>query len=133
MTVADMRCDRCGCVLVGPAGSGLAEGRSAHRFLYHPGDVGLRDDSGLLCDGCLEQARGELGASAKNRCCVCSVTLARDRSLFVYLGGTTKPWQLCATHGASFLNTLRTVEPKLDPSTFTLSGDWPSRPSAAGG
>jgi hypothetical protein len=34
------------------------------------------------------------------------------------------PWQLCAADGVRFLNRLRTVEPKLDPETFSLSGDW---------
>jgi hypothetical protein len=31
---------------------------------------------------------------------------------------------MCKDHAVEFLNRLRTVEPKLDPATFTLSGDW---------
>jgi hypothetical protein len=125
VTVTDMRCDRCATFLVGPEGPGTVAGRAAVRFLYHPGNFHLRDDSGLLCDACADSLRGELGAHRKARCATCGSAVEHDRSMYLYLGGEDKPWQFCATHSAAFLNTLRTVEPKLDPTTFTLSGDWP--------
>lgn len=124
MTVSDQRCDRCGRALVGPPADGIPEDRDAHRFLYHPGDFALRDDSGLLCRGCLEAWSGELGAAVKARCAICAETLTHEGGLYLYLGGSDKPWRLCAPHAADQLNTLRTVEPKLDPATFTLAGDW---------
>ena len=127
MTVTDQRCDRCGNLLVGPAGLGERPEREATRFLYHPGDFKLRDDSGLLCGVCADRVRSELGKHVKARCASCGTDVEHARSLYVYIGGDDKPWQLCAPHAAAFLNTLRTVEEKLDPETFTLSGDWASR------
>jgi ribosomal protein L37E len=127
MTVTDMRCDRCGIFLVGPAGPDAVPGRSARRFLYHPGDFHLRDDSGLFCDRCADGMREILGEHRKAHCATCGVPVERERSLYFYVGGDDKPWQLCAPHAAELLNTLRTVDPKLDPASFTLSGDWGMR------
>jgi hypothetical protein len=40
--------------------------------------------------------------------------------LVVSGGGDLAGWQLCTAHALDFLNSLRTVEPKLDPATFRL-------------
>jgi hypothetical protein len=53
MTVFDVRCDRCGTELTRPT--------EAVRFLFHPGDFSLKDDSGLLCRSCWRAAMGWFG------------------------------------------------------------------------
>src|SRR3989442_15821938 len=61
MTVFDQRCDRCGTYLFSP--------QEAVRFLYHPGDLSLKDDSGLLCEGCWAGLTDWLGQQGvENRC-----------------------------------------------------------------
>jgi hypothetical protein len=66
MTVFDIRCDRCGKELATPA--------DAIRFLYHPGDMVMKDDSGLLCRSCWRAALGWLGVEQPvNVCARCTV------------------------------------------------------------
>jgi hypothetical protein len=55
---------------------------------------------------------------------VCAAAVEHSRSLHVHRAGDPIGWQMCKDHAVEFLNRLRTVEPKLDPATFTLSGDW---------
>jgi hypothetical protein len=117
MTVFDVRCDRCGGELASPDG--------AVRFLYHPGDLVMKDDSGLLCRSCWRAALGWLGVEqAENSCARCGVPLEHDRSLHVQRSGDESGWQLCPEHAVAFLNQLRTVEPKLSVETLSLAGDW---------
>jgi hypothetical protein len=123
MTVADLRCDLCGVFLTGPAGLGTP-GRGAVRFLYHPGNFLLKDDSGLMCDRCWSKTTEVLGTRITNRCCICGGEVEHARSLHLHESGDPLPWQFCPRDGVGFLNRLRTVEPKIDPETFLLSGDW---------
>lgn len=126
MTVYDTCCDRCGITLVGPAEEEEAtEGPFGIRFLYHPGNFLLKDDSGLLCQRCWSAAKKWLGTDQpENRCARCDVAVEHSKSLHVHRSGDPIGWQLCPEHAVAFLNQLRTVDPKLDPATFTLSGDW---------
>lgn len=125
MSVTDLKCDRCGRFLTGPgAPDGSATSLGAVRFLYHPGRFLLKDDSGLMCDACWDALVDELGPRVADVCCRCGAKVESTRSLHLHESGDPEPWQFCARHGAEFLNTLRTVDPKLDPETFTLSGDW---------
>ena len=117
MTVFDVRCDRCGTELNRPA--------DAVRFVYHPGDMVLKDDSGLLCRACWRAAMGWLGVDqVVDHCARCGMTVEHARSLHVLRSGETSGWQLCREHGVAFLNQLRTVEPKLSLETLALAGDW---------
>jgi hypothetical protein len=124
VSVTDLLCDVCGTVLVGPAGSHEVEGARAVRFLYHPGDFRLKDDSGLLCTGCWDHVAGALGDRLADRCCVCSEPVTYRRCVHWHRAGDPEPWLLCAPHAAELLNTLRTVEPKLDPEHLLLADDW---------
>jgi hypothetical protein len=124
LSVTDLRCDVCGAVLVGPAGLQLAGAAQAVRFLYHPGDFRLKDDSGLMCTGCWDAVTQELGERLADRCCTCGEPVTYRQCLHWHRAGDPEPWLLCARHGASLLNTLRTVEPKLDPDGLLLAGDW---------
>jgi hypothetical protein len=117
MTVFDVRCDRCGAQLASPDG--------AVRFLYHPGDLVMKDDSGLLCRSCWRAALGWLGVEqAENVCARCGATVDHTHSLHLQRSGETEGWQLCREHAVAFLNQLRTVDPKLTPETLSLAGDW---------
>jgi hypothetical protein len=116
VTVFDLRCDGCGCLLAGPD--------DGTRFVYHPGDFFLKDDSGLLCRSCWAATVASLGERAKGRCSVCGSEVERARSLHVFPAGEPASWQLCREHAAEFLNGLRTVEPKLDPAGLTFAADW---------
>jgi hypothetical protein len=116
MTVFDLSCDACGRLLGGPD--------DGTRFLYHPGDFLLKDDSGLLCSACWQEAEAWLGGRTKGRCSVCGAEVERPRSLHVHVAGDPAAWQLCREHAAAFLNRLRTVEPKLDAAGLTFAGDW---------
>lgn len=129
MTVFDLRCDRCGTFLAGPNEDedGGSRGPFGVRFLYHPGDFLLKDDSGLACGACWSASRAWLGAQAKGRCSVCAVPVEHARSLHVHRAGDPISWQLCRTHAAEFLNGLRTVEPKLASAGLTFAGDWGHR------
>lgn len=128
MTVFDLRCDDCGAFLAGPGDDDATGGPFGIRFLYHPGDFLLKDDSGLLCQGCWGRARAWLGEERpEGRCAVCVEPVEHAHSLHVHRSGDPLGWQLCRAHAVEFLNRLRTVEPKLDPATFTLAGDWKDR------
>jgi hypothetical protein len=117
MTVFDIRCDRCGRDLTSPDG--------AIRFLYHPGDLLLKDDSGLLCRSCWRAALGWLGVEQPAGACArCAVAVEYARSVHILRSGEAEGWQLCPVHGVEFLNHLRTVEPKLSVETLSLAGDW---------
>ena len=120
MTVFDLRCDRCG--------SGIGEPAGGVRFLYHPGDFFLKDDSGLLCVECWQATTDWLSKqSPKNRCSVCGTAVEHTGSLHVHRAGDPASWQLCRAHAVEFLNGLRTVEQKLELESFTLAADWPNR------
>jgi len=117
MTVFDVRCDRCGTELTRPT--------DAVRFVYHPGDILLKDDSGLLCRACWRAAMGWLGVDQpENHCCRCGRPVEPSRSVHILRSDDTAGWQLCPDHGVAFLNQLRTVEPKLTVDTLSLAGDW---------
>ncbi|HZQ79967.1 MAG TPA: hypothetical protein VFE55_21745 [Acidimicrobiia bacterium] len=117
MTVFDVRCDRCGVELTTPT--------EAVRFLYHPGDLALKDDSGLLCRSCWRAALGWLGVEQPEGACArCGKAVEHARSIHLQRTGDERGWQLCPEHGVAFLNQLRTVEPKLSVETLSLAGDW---------
>lgn len=117
MTVFDLRCDRCGTELSSPD--------DAMRFIYHPGDILLKDDSGLLCSSCWTAAEHWLGSDpAENHCSRCGIEVLHSRSVHMFRSGETAGWQLCPDHAVSFLNQLRTVDPKLSVETLSLAGDW---------
>jgi len=125
MTVNDLLCDRCGTYLAGPGDDEVPDGPFGIRFLYHPGDFFLKDDSGLLCQGCWAALKTWLGEDRpENRCARCDLAVEHSRSLHVHRSNDPIAWQLCREHAVEFLNRLRTVEPKLDPATFSLAGDW---------
>lgn len=122
MTVSDLHCDRCERLLAGPGGDVLA-GPYGIRFVYHPGDPRLSDDSGLLCRDCWSATETRFGsARPRNRCAVCELALERFRSLHLRGGGEARSWQLCAEHAVAFLNELRTVEPKLEAAQLRFPG-----------
>jgi hypothetical protein len=117
MTVFDVRCDRCGTELTRPT--------EAVRFLFHPGDFSLKDDSGLLCRSCWRAAMGWFGVDQpKDQCARCGIAVESTRSVHVLRSGEAAGWQLCPEHGVTFLNQLRTVDPKLSVETLSLAGDW---------
>lgn len=122
MTVFDLRCDACGALVAGP--------EQGVRFLYHPGDFFLKDDSGLLCAGCWTATAARLGEQAKGRCAMCGLALEHARSLHLHRAGEGASWQLCREHAAELLNGLRTVEQKLDPADLTFAADWKERTTA---
>ncbi len=114
MTIHDLRCDGCGSFLAGPA--------AGVRFVFHPGVPELRDDSGMTCSACWDRLTGHLVQAATGRCAACGDPASRGESL--HLRGFTdhQSWRLCATDTVGFLNSLRTVQPKLDPATFRFPG-----------
>lgn len=121
MSISDLSCDFCGRFLAGPA--------AGVRFVYHPGVLELRDDSGLACLACWDgQTRG-FGVSAKH-CAACGEPVTRQQSLHVRRSDMPGEWfQLCAADAVRFLNSLSTVNPKLDAATFR----FPAAESAPGG
>lgn len=126
MTVSDLRCDRCGTPLSGPADDGgdpSANPDAGARLSYHPGDPKLRDDSGLLCSSCWEQQLAWLGEPRTRACSVCGIDVSRHGSLHVRRAGDPQTWQLCPPHAADLLNGLRTVTPKFDRDSFRLPLD----------
>lgn len=149
MSVTDLRCDRCDRLLLGPGdpqigvpgpgGLEMAEPASPAetsasetaltpvRFVYHPGDYRLRDDSGLLCAQCWTTAVEHMGGETRKAgsCAVCRVVLERGQSLHVLRSGDPVAWELCRVHAVEFLNALHTVEPKLDAATFTFPSHSP--------
>jgi hypothetical protein len=111
VTINDLSCDVCGRFLPGPA--------AGVRFVYHPGVPALRDDAGLACHPCWDSVtRGLSGTAPPGRCVVCGEPVTRRQSLHVRRFAEPRSWQLCPGHAVGFLNSLRTVEPKLDPATF---------------
>ena len=120
MTIFDLKCDRCGIQIVGRATESM-EGSAANHgvgFLYHPGEKAFADNSGLACTGCWDEMSSWLGEQSDDEVCsVCGVSV--ERCLFVQTELTTA-WRLCSDHAVEFLNSLRTVEPKLDPESFVL-------------
>ncbi|GAB90796.1 hypothetical protein GORHZ_118_00120 [Gordonia rhizosphera NBRC 16068] len=123
MTMSNLRCDMCDRLLPGLIpGTGDMPG-SGVRFSYHPGDPGMRDDSGLLCSECWSAWTGGLGEPTPRVCAVCRTPVARTSSLFVSRIDDRQTWQFCAPHAAELLNRLRTVEPKFDPASFRLPLD----------
>ena len=124
MTIRDARCDRCGTQVVGLAAPGETATDMGIRFTYHPGDPRMRDDAGMLCGRCWEQWSGALGDPLLRACARCGVALTRRSSLHLRrLDTPGNGWQLCARHAAETLNSLRTVDPKLDPDSFRLPLD----------
>lgn len=117
MTVFDVRCDRCGTELASP--------HDAIRFLYHPGDMIMKDDSGLLCRSCWRAALGWLGVEQQPKVCArCGIPVEPSCSVHLLRSGEPEAWQLCREHAVEFLNQLRTVEPKLTVESLSLAGDW---------
>lgn len=110
MTILDLCCDVCGRFLPGPA--------AGVRFVHHPGTAELRDDSGMACSACWDTLTQGLDVTATGRCAACGEPAPRKRSLHVRRFSEPGSWRLCAADAAGFLNSLRTVEPKLDPATF---------------
>jgi len=90
------------------------------RFRYHPGAPELGDDAGLLCEACWNESAESFGTPVPGRCARCGVDLRAAPVLVVSGGGDLAGWLLCTAHALDFLNSLRTVEPKLDPATFRL-------------
>jgi hypothetical protein len=118
MSVYDLNCDVCGRFLAGP-GAGV-------RFVYHPGLPELRDDSGLACGTCWDAlSRGLDPAAPPGRCAACGEPVTRRQSLHLRLFNDPRSWRLCLRHTVGFLNSLRTVEPKLDPATFRFPAAGP--------
>ena len=117
MTVFDVRCDRCGKELTSP--------NDAIRFLYHPGDLVLKDDSGLLCRSCWRAALGWMGVEQReNACARCGIAVEHSRSVHSSAAESPRAGSSAAQHAVEFLNQLRTVEPKLSVETLSLAGDW---------
>ncbi len=56
--------------------------------------------------------------AAPGRCAACGEPVTRRHSLHVRRFTDPRSWRLCRGHAVGFLNSLRTVEPKLDPVTF---------------
>jgi hypothetical protein len=120
MTVSNLRCDRCNALLAGLIDTTSPGRARGVRFSYHPGDPGMRDESGLLCGGCWSAWVDHLGVPSARICAVCGKPVTRTTSLHLRRVDTRDTWQLCTPHAAELLNTLTTVVPKLDPATFVL-------------
>lgn len=110
MSISDLCCDFCGRYLTGPA--------QGTRFVFHPGVPDLRDDSGLACLSCWDFATAGLDLTATGKCAACAAPAPRRQSLHVRRHEQPGSWRLCAADAVGFLNSLRTVEPKLDAATF---------------
>lgn len=110
MSINDLRCDVCGCLI------GMPEG--GIRFAYHAGKPLLRDASGLMCGPCWADVAGTVNPLASRQCADCGWALTRYRSLHVRCLDGPQKWRLCAEHAVEFLNRLRTVDPKIDLATF---------------
>ena len=116
MTVYGLTCDICGRYLPAP-GSGV-------RFVYDPGVPELRDDSGLACVACWDSVTRDHDLTAPaGRCAACGSAAGPRQSLRVRRFDDPRSWRLCAGHAVAFLNSLRTVEPKLDPQTFRFPAE----------
>jgi hypothetical protein len=117
MTIRDLLCDVCGRAVPGPGGAGVPAGAGGVRFAYHPGNLRLRDDSGLVCERCWAECWRDTNPVRK-QCAVCGQAVAHEGSLHIRRLDEPQTWQLCRSHAVRFLNRLRTVDPKLDPATF---------------
>lgn len=114
----------CGTQVVGLAATGEGAPDMGVRFTYHPGDPRMRDDAGMLCGQCWGQWSSALGEPTPRTCARCGMLVTRRSSLHLRrLDTPGNGWQLCARHAAVALNSLRTVDPKLDPETFRLPLD----------
>lgn len=122
MSISDLRCDQCGRSLVGLGNGDADDDWLGVRFVYHPGDAKLRDDSGLLCRRCWAETSEWLGEPrlGPGPCPRCDTPAAGAARLHVSCPGDLESWQLCRRHAVEFLNRLRTVDPKLDAATFVL-------------
>ena len=123
MTLTNQLCDICGRRLGGPLPPDeavRAGGLLAVRFSYHPGDAALTDSGGLACPDCWLELTEWLGGYEPGRCSVCHVGCGRWQALHLRRVGAGEHWRLCARDAAAWLNRLDTVDPKLDPETFTL-------------
>lgn len=122
MTITDLRCDRCGIFLSGQGGPAPASEGPVDdpvRFVYHPGRPQLRDTSGLMCAACWAATESWLdGARRPQQCSVCGQRVQREQSLHVHRFNDAQTWRLCRSHAVEFFNRLRTVDPKLDATTF---------------
>ena len=114
MSVSNLCCDLCGQILGGPA--------AGVRFVYHPGVPELRDDSGLACVTCWDELVRGLDVTAAGLCAACAEPAPWRQSLHVRRFDIPGSWRLCARHADAFLNSLRTVQPKLDAATFRFPG-----------
>lgn len=120
MTVTDLRCDRCGSALTGLATGPDAGANEAVRFRYHPGRKDLADDAGLMCVRCWSALVDSFADPGTDACAWCGVDLGEQPALFVNEAGEPTGWRLCRDDALVFLNGLRTVVPKLHPSSFVL-------------
>jgi hypothetical protein len=125
MTITDLRCDRCSAWLSGLMTGARDERTAGIRFSYHPGDPGMRDDSGTLCGSCWQVWASELGMPRSRVCAACGRPVERRASLHLRRLDGPSGWQLCGPHAVELLNALSTVEPKLDPVTFRFPLDRP--------
>ena len=118
MTIYDLSCDVCGRLLAGPG--------TEVRFVYHPGVPDLRDDAGLACRGCWATITGAYGdTDAADRCAACGQPVTRRQSLHLRRFDDPRSWRLCRSDAVAFLNSLRTVEPKIDPAAFRFPAKAP--------
>lgn len=120
MTISNLRCDVCDVLVAGLTDGTSEDAAGGVRFSYHPGDPGMRDESGLLCATCWSAWVDRLGTPAARICAVCRTAVSRTTSLHVRRVDNRETWQLCTPHAAELLNQLSTVQPKLDPATFRL-------------
>lgn len=123
MTIFDLRCDRCGTPLAGLVGGDGSGPNQAVRFRYHPGRKDLADDAGMLCRACWSNAVAWFGPPGADRCSRCGRELRYEPSLYVNEAGDSVGWRLCRDDALEFLNSLRTVEPKLEASSFVLPSE----------
>ncbi len=125
MTIFDLRCDRCGCVITGPSRPFEPGSHRGVRLAYHPGDESFTDNSTLVCVSCWSEIVSSMSAHRGNdECAACGISV--ESSLHIQAG--SDHWQLCTDHAVEFLNTLLTVEPKLDVETFVLPTRHPADP-----
>jgi hypothetical protein len=59
------------------------------------------------------------------RCAACGQPVTRRRSLHLHRFGDPRSWRLCLDHAVGFLNSLRTVAPKIDPAVFRFPAKGP--------
>lgn len=88
------------------------------RLSYHPGEASLRDDATLVCQACWDRLRARFGPPRHGVCAVCGEQVPWRASLHLRRWEQPEGWQLCRRHTVEWLNTLRTVEPKLDLDGF---------------